>query len=62
MLAQTMRLRILLTGGSGVLSTSAGGALGGAAGGLAGFARVLGAGGVPLFCASVFVAALADGV
>ena len=57
MVAQTIRLRILLTGGSGVLSTSAGGAFGGAAGGFAGFARALGVGG-----ASTFVAALADGV
>ena len=62
MLAQTIRLRILLTGGSGVLSTSAGGAFGGVAGGLAGFAGALGAGGAPVFCASVFVAAPADGV
>jgi len=62
MLAQTMRLRILLTGGSGVLSTKAGGVFAGAAGGLAGFAGALGAGGALLFCASAFVAALVDGV
>ena len=62
MLAQTMRLRILLTGGSGVLSTSAGGAFGDAAGGLAGFTGALGAGGALLFCASAFVGTVADGV
>lgn len=62
MLAQTIRLRILLIGGSGVLSTSAGDAFGGAAGGLAGFAGPLGAGGSLLYCGSTVVAALADGV
>jgi hypothetical protein len=62
MLAQTMRLRILLTGGSGVLSTRAGGVFGGAAGGLAGFTGALGAGGALLICASAFMAAMADGV
>ena len=55
MLAQTMRLRILLTGGSGVLSTRAGGAFVGAAGGLAGFPGPLGTG-------AALLAALADGV
>jgi len=62
MLAHTIRLRILLTGGSGVLSTSAGGVFAGAAGGLAGFAGALGAGGTLLFCPSALVAVLVDGV
>ena len=43
-LDQTMRLRILFTGGSGLLSTSAGGALGAAAG-AGGFAGVAARGG-----------------